>query len=86
VTGAAGASSERAAALTRLSDAFNTLADLIEMFGSAGSDRDRSTLLILVVSQAWIVRDRAAEAYEALQVDALEQERDTGETGWGVER
>jgi hypothetical protein len=57
-------------ALEALSLAYGGLVALLERFGEADSDRERRSLLISIISQAWHVRDAAASAYAALEYQA----------------
>jgi hypothetical protein len=47
--------------------AYEGLAALWDALGEADSDQDRSAVLLQMITQAWLVRDRATEAYSSLQ-------------------
>jgi hypothetical protein len=57
----------RAKALDRLRSGFATVADQMSLLDEAESDRDRRSLLLALTTAAWELRDRATQAYEALQ-------------------
>lgn len=57
---------DRRTALTRLAGSFDSLSDLFASLNVADDDRERRAFLIAIVSAAWLVRDRATDAYEAL--------------------
>ena len=59
----------RAQALSRLRAQFETVADQAVLLDAAESDRERRSLLLVLVTSAWELRDRATEAYEALVRD-----------------
>ena len=61
---------DSAKALEALSLSFGGLLALMERFGETDSSKDRRSLLISMVSQAWQVRDDAADAYAALEIEA----------------
>lgn len=53
-------------ALESLRSGLAALADLGGRLGGAPDDRERRRVLLIMVTAAWIVRDRAADAYAAL--------------------
>lgn len=56
----------RAEAFDRLRAGFATVADLGERLDGAADDRERRSVLLVLVTAAWELRDRATLAYEAL--------------------
>jgi hypothetical protein len=64
----------RAAALERLREGLSSLADLGERLDAAGDDRERKEVLLVMITAAWTVRDRAADAYAALDWGGLAKE------------
>jgi len=67
VIGSTDAPMGRAEALDRLRSGFATVADQAALFDEAQSDRDRRSLLLAVITSAWELRDRATDAYAALE-------------------
>lgn len=61
---------DSAKALEALSSSFGGLLVLMDRFGESDSGKERRSLLISMVSQAWQVRDNAADAYAALEIEA----------------
>jgi len=61
---------DSAKALEALSSSFGGLLALMDRFGESDSGKERRSLLISMVSQAWQVRDNAADAYAALEIEA----------------
>ena len=69
----------RIEALSRLRSGLDTVSDLAERLDGAGDDRERCSTLLLMITAGWELRDRAAEAY-----GALERERQQGGIDKGV--
>jgi hypothetical protein len=69
----------RIEALARLRSGFESVSDLAERLDAAGDDRERCSVLLLLITSAWELRDRAADAY-----GALEREREQDGIGRGV--
>ena len=60
----------RIEALSRLRSGIDTRSDLAERLDGAENDRDRRSALLVMITAAWELRDRAAEAYGALEREA----------------
>jgi len=73
VTGCADARLGRAEALSRLRSGLGVVADQAALLDEAGNDRDRCSLLLALITSAWELRDRASEAYGAIE---YERQRD----------
>jgi hypothetical protein len=56
----------RAEALERLWAGLGVVADQASLFDGARSDRERRSVLLALITSAWELRDRAADAYAAL--------------------
>lgn len=69
----------RIEALSRLRSGLATVADQAALLDDADSDRERRSLLLTLITSAWELRDRAAEAY-----GALEREREEDGIARGV--
>ena len=67
----------RTEALASLRTALDSLTELAGRLDSAENDRDRREALLYMVTSGMVVRDRAAEAYDALDyardVEGLEK-------------
>ena len=59
----------RGEALERLHAGLGSLLDLVERLDSAEDDRERRSVLLVMVTAALAVRDRAADAYAALDLE-----------------
>jgi hypothetical protein len=57
----------RAAALERLRAGLGTVADQGALLDEADSDRERRSVLLALITSAWELRDRAADAYASLE-------------------
>jgi hypothetical protein len=69
----------RIEALARLRSGLGTVADLAEHLDAAENDRERRSVLLLMITAGWELRDRAADAY-----GALEREQDENGLSQGV--
>jgi hypothetical protein len=65
--------------LERLRSGLSSLADLAERLDAAQDDRERRSVLLVMITAAWSVRDRSADAYAA-----LDYARDVEGLGRGV--
>lgn len=63
------ASLGRGEALERLGSQFAIVANQCALLKRAGTDRDRRSVLLALITSAWELRDRATLAYEALVRD-----------------
>ena len=68
------ASRGRVEALERLREGLSSLADLGARLDVAEDDRERREVLLVMITAAWTVRDRAADAYAALDWGGLAKE------------
>lgn len=57
----------RVEALERLRSQFATVANQCALVEAASSDRERRSVLLVLITSAWELRDRAADAYAALE-------------------
>jgi hypothetical protein len=57
-------------ALADLALRYDGLIALMDRFGEVDNDRERRSLLISIITQAWHVHDAAASAYAALEYQA----------------
>lgn len=62
----------REEAFSRLRAGLGVVADQAALLDQADSDRERRSVLLALITSAWELRDRASEAY-----GALEYERET---------
>lgn len=69
----------RIEALARLRSGLGTVADQAALLDEASNDRERRSLLLALITSAWELRDRAADAY-----GALEREREEDGLSRGV--
>lgn len=60
----------RAEALERLRSGLESLSDLSGRLDGAEDDRERRSVLLAMITAAWRVRDRSADAYAALEFAA----------------
>lgn len=61
---------DSAPALEALSLSYGGLVALMDRFGETDDGVERRTLLVSMISQSWRVRDDAADAYSALEVES----------------
>ena len=62
----------RGEALERLRSGLGAVSDLAERLDAAEDDRERRAVLLEMITAGWAVRDRAADAYAALERSADE--------------
>jgi hypothetical protein len=64
----------RTQALECLREGLSSLADLGARLDAAEDDRERREVLLVMITAAWSARDRAADAYAALDWGGLAKE------------
>jgi hypothetical protein len=69
----------RIEALSRLRSGLDAVSDLAQRLDAAQDDRERRSALLSMITAGWELRDRAADAY-----GALEREADEGGIARGV--
>ena len=68
----------RIEALARLRSGLGVVADQAALLDDAENDRDRRSLLLALITSAWELRDRAADAYTALEREREQDGIDRG--------